>query len=286
MKKIVVTGSNGYIASLVMDVNKDKISFIPLYRKDVDLSNPFAVREYFSTLDFDVCFHTAANATTKICEEQPELTHRINVESSIAIADICKAKKAKLIFISTEQVFNNQDGAPFTEDSIPNSVSVYGNHKIEVEEYLKANNDDYVILRFSWMMGLSYPQVKESPNIVRNVLNAISKGCPTKFTVNECRGMTYAYNFALNFDRIIDLPTGIYHYSNINNMSTYESACYVANKLGCTNVDKYILPDYDRYAEHFRDYRLDSTKLNDLGIITTTFEDDVDQLLKDFGFIK
>ena len=62
----------------------------------------------------------------------------------------------------------------------------------------------------SWMLGMSRPGIKASPNIIRNVMNAMFYQTPTKFTVNEIRGMTYAQKLADVFDKIIDcLPVSI-----------------------------------------------------------------------------
>ena len=72
-KKLVITGANGYIASLVALYNADRFDIVPVTRADVDLSDPDAVRAYFSALDFDLLFHTAAVATTALCENEPEM---------------------------------------------------------------------------------------------------------------------------------------------------------------------------------------------------------------------
>lgn len=68
-------------------------------RKDADLTNPEDVKKFVASQDFDICFHTAANATTAFCNEHPDLVHKINVESTQAIIDCCKEKGAKLIFV-------------------------------------------------------------------------------------------------------------------------------------------------------------------------------------------
>ena len=64
MKRMVITGASGYLASLIQLYNKDEFEFIRVSRRDVDYSKPEEVSRYFSSLDFDVLFHTAANATT------------------------------------------------------------------------------------------------------------------------------------------------------------------------------------------------------------------------------
>lgn len=81
-------------------------------------------------------------------------------------------------------------------------------------------------------MGLSYPGIKASPSIIKNVMNALINHTPTLFTVNEKRGMTYAKHLATQFDKITELEPGIYHVASKNTMTTYESAKYIAKALG------------------------------------------------------
>ena len=89
MKTILVTGANGYIASYVRKENHHKFNWITMTRKDADLSKPEEVEAFLKDKQFDICFHTAANATTAVCEENPELAHKINVESTQKIIVSC-----------------------------------------------------------------------------------------------------------------------------------------------------------------------------------------------------
>lgn len=73
-QKVLVTGSRGYLASLVSLYNQDTFEFVGVSRKDVDYSNPAEVKAFFSAQEFDLLFHTAANATTADCENDPEGT--------------------------------------------------------------------------------------------------------------------------------------------------------------------------------------------------------------------
>lgn len=288
MKKIAITGANGYLASLIQDLNQENFEFIPVTRKEVDLTNPEAVTKFFESLAVDVVFHTAARTQTADCEANPLETHKVNVESAINIAKVCQQKGARFIFLSTEQVFNQRtQGAPYGEDTPVASTSIYGQQKIEVEQYLLEQQMDAVILRLSWMMGLAYPGVKSSPNIIKNVMNALFYQQPTNFTVNEKRGLTYAKNLAEQLAKLVELPAGIYHFSSQNDRSTYEAARYIAMILGFEEavIERYILPDHTRYAEQFRDLSLATDKIAQQGVAISTFEKDVTDCLRDFGWM-
>lgn len=287
MKTILVTGANGYLANYVYRENKDEFNWIKMTRKDADFSNPGEVRKFIEKQDFDICFHCAANASTAICEDNPQLANKINVESTKVIVDICKEKNARLIFCSSEQVFNGKENlGPFKEEEMPEAVSVYGQNKIDCEKYIHSQGIDAVILRFSWMMGLSFDNIKASASIVKNVMNAVIKQEPTLFTCNEKRGMTYAKYFAKQFKAISNLPSDTYHVCCQNEFTTYQAACYIAEQLGCKQeiIDQIILPNHKRYEDRFRDYRLDASKLTCYGITFGTFKENVDELLSDFNW--
>lgn len=287
MKRIAITGANGYIASLVQLYNGNKFEFVRVSRRDVDYTHPEQVRSYFQNLDFDLVFHTAANATTAACEGDPHGTHLVNCDSAIEIAKVCQERGKRIIFISTEQIFNGKTvPGPFAEDEEPVSVTAYGQQKAEVDAWMRANMDDYVILRFSWMFGLPLPHVKPSPGIVSNTLKALRTKTPTLFTVNEKRCMTYTQRLADQFPQVTQLPSGVYHFASQNDLCTYDCARLVARKFGASEeeIAAYILPNHDRYADRFRDFRLDNAKALAAGLELGTFEDDVDRCLADFGW--
>jgi len=284
--RILITGSSGFLGSLFTTYLAGKHEFICPKREDIDFSNPQLVYDYFMQQDFDVCFHLAANGQTKICEENPELTHKINTQTTNEIAKVCKEKKARLIFFSTEQVYNGQSQGPFTEEIPPKSITNYGLQKIEAEQFITSNLDDYLILRLSWMFGLSSKNIKASPNIIKNVLTALLYRQATLFTLHEHRCMTYAYNLVENFGNILNAPSGILHFATTNTFTTYDAAKYIAKQLKFNeeDIEKYILYDLQRYADSPRDYRLDNTKALKQGFVLGSFEDDVKNCLSDFGY--
>ena len=292
-QRVAITGANGYLASLVQRYNADRFDFVRVSRHDVDYTKPDDVAEFFKNLDFDLLFHTAANATTAECENDPHGTHLVNCDSAIEIAKVCEARGKRMLFISTEQLFNGKsEPGPFTEDVEPSCVTRYGQQKAEVDAWLRENSSDHVTLRLSWMFGMAMPGVRPSPGIVGNVLKALRTQAPTKFTVNEKRCMTYAQHLADNFANICELPSGTYHFAAANGsnasdgLNTYECAKMVARSLGYSEdtIGRLILPNPDRYSDSFRDFRLDASKLAGYGIELGTFESNVDRCLGDFGW--
>ena len=286
MERILVTGARGYLASLAQLYNAGRYEFVRVSHTDVDFRDPTGVERFFREKDFDVCLHMAADATTAHCEQDPEGTHRVNTESAIAIARVCRERGKRVVFISTEQCFNASSGeAPFSEDDEQASTTRYGQQKMEADAWIREHLDDYLILRFSWMFGLALPGVRPSPNILTNVMSVLRSGEPAAFRVHERRNMTYAQRFASQLPQILALPSGAYHFASQNGRTTYETARLVAERLGCSaaELDRLILPDEKTYAERPRDFRLASEKIQAAGIELGTFEEDLDACLRDFG---
>lgn len=281
--KIAITGANGYLAKLIMHSNKD-INFIKISHSQVDFSNKQELSNYISNLDFDVFCHFAAICDTKTCEEQEKYTNAINYDAVKIISDICQNKNKKLLFLSTEQVFNNTNyNSPITENAVPNSCTNYGNQKLNSEAYISSNNDNYVILRLSWMFGFDFDNIKSSHNIYMQVKNALVNKEAYKFKCNEKRSLTYAQNLANNFKSILKLNTGIYHFAANNDLSTYEAAVYIAKALGYDKayIDQYILKDKISYQYNPRYIVLNNEKLKANNIIIDNFKDQVIQCIND-----
>ena len=295
--RVAITGARGYLASIIQIYNGDSFEFVPISRRDVDYLKPESVETYVRDLDFDLMLYMAANATTADCENDPERTHLVNCDSAIAIARACQDLGRRMTFISTEQLYNGKTvPGPFNEGTEPSCVTAYGQQKLEVDTWLRANASNYVTLRLSWMFGLAMPGVHPSPGILGNVLKALRTKTPTKFTVNEKRCMTYAQHLAEQFGAICELPSGTYHFASSNGtserdgLSTYEAARLIGEKLvesGIArreDVEAYILPNPDRYADRFRDFRLDSSAIQSQGIELGTLESDIERCLSDFGW--
>ncbi len=287
MKRIIITGANGFIASMIRHYNQDRYEFEAVTRKEVDFLKPETVYPYLMNRKFDVLVHTAANAQTEFCAKNPELSHAVNMESAVQAALAAKEQNARFVFLSTEQVFNGcSDSGPFKETDEVNCVTNYGLQKIETEQFIRENLNDYIILRLSSMFGMAMPGIKPSSNFLMRTWNAIRTETPAAFTPNEQRGMTYVLPLAEQFEKILALPSDIYHVTSVNNRTTYELCRYIGEQLGYSEevISKYILSDDQRYADRFRDYRLDPSRLQSFGIDFGTVEENIDRCLKDFGW--
>ena len=285
MEKILVTGAGGFLASRFYDFFKDKYHIIPLKRNDLDITEENKVIQLIKEIKPDYVLHTAAIADTGKCEENKEASFNINVQGSKNIAKGCSLVGAKLLHLSTEQIFNgNRAQGPYNEESLPVPNTAYGKHKLQAETEVSSILEEAWLLRLTWLFGFPERLKKVNPNIVCNVLSAALKGKTLELPVNEFRGMTYVYDLLKNIPNIIEVPYGTYHTGSENDLSTYHTAEIVVKELGLSyRMSAIIHKDEDRFKELPRDIRISNKKLKSLGIEFLSTEEAIRQCINDFG---
>lgn len=285
MTKILLTGANGFFASRFYTYYKSKYEILPLSHKDLDITAESKCLEIFQTFKPDYVIHTAAIADTGLCERNPELSYEINVKGSINIAKACNITKSKLVYLSSEQIFNgNTESGPYDENHIATPNTIYGKHKLLAEDQLEGIIDQLWILRLTWMFGFPEKNCKVNSNILCNVVSSVLKDTKIKLPANEFRGMTYVYDLIENFHKIFNLPFGTYHTGSENNLSTYDIAFLILKEIGIDQkAGTYLEKDTKRYSESPRDLRISNHKLRNYGIILPETKDGIKNCLNDFN---
>ena len=286
MVRILLTGANGFFASRFYTYYKNKYEILPLTHCDLDITDARKCLEIIQNFKPDFVIHTAAIADTGLCERNPELSYEINVKGSINIAKACSFTKSKLIYLSSEQIFNgNLESGPYNENDIPIPNTVYGKHKLQAENELKAITDELWILRYTWLFGFPEKNCKVSSNIIWNLVSSVLKDKKIKVPINEFRGMTYIYDLIENFHKILDIPYGTYHTGSENDLSTYDIALFILKELGLElKSDKYLQKDTEKFKGHPRDLRISNSKLKYYAIIFPKTEDGIKNCLSDFNY--
>ncbi len=96
--------------------------------------------------------HAGALTHVDYCEEHPEESYRQTVQSTINVLQLAKAFSAKVIYVSTDYVFDGKSG-PYDEEAIPNPINVYGKHKLKAEQLIQKDSSDHLILRITNVYG-------------------------------------------------------------------------------------------------------------------------------------
>ncbi|MFD3157851.1 SDR family oxidoreductase [Haloimpatiens sp. FM7330] len=284
MKKVLLTGGNGFFCTRFASHYKDKYEILSLGKKELDVTDEKQVLDTIMKFNPDYVIHAAAIAVTDYCNEHPDIAYKINVKGSLNIAKACKEVNAKLVFISSEQVFNgNIESGPYDEFHKPVPNTVYGQNKLEAENLLKEIIEELWIVRFTWLFDLPERGLNINANIMWNTVKSILKGEKIKAPVNEYRGMTYAKEVVEVFDKIFEIPYGTYHLGSKNDLSRYEVVKLIFEEMGLSErIDELLFKDSEKYKENPRDIRLNTDKLKQYGIEFKDTNEGIKQCITDY----
>lgn len=185
----------------------EKMPYIPL-----DITDADAVRRVLENVQPDVVVHCAAWTAVDLAEEEEkqETVRAVNAEGTRNIAVLCRELGAKMVYISTDYVFNGEGQEPWQPDCKDYSpLNVYGRTKLEGELAVSESLDKYFIVRIAWVFG------KSGKNFIRTMLN-VGKNHDRLTVVNDQIGTpTYTYDLArLLVDMIETEKYGYYHATN------------------------------------------------------------------------
>ena len=226
----------------------------------LDITNAKAVEKTITELHPDVIVHCAAWTAVDAAEEKKDLVMKINVDGTQNIANAAKAIDAKMVYISTDYVFNGQGTTPWDPDCKDYApLSVYGESKLGGELAVSKTLDKYFIVRIAWVFGLN------GNNFIKTMLK-VGKTHDTVKVVNDQIGTpTYTLDLArLLVDMIETEEYGYYHATNEGGYISwydftkeiYKQAGYTTNVLPVTTAEYGI----SKAARPFNS-RLDKSKL-------------------------
>lgn len=232
----------------------------------LDITDRAAVAETIGRIAPDAVIHcagwTAVDAAE--AEDKQELVRRINVDGTQYIADACKEQGCKMLYLSTDYVFDGKGTTPWTPDCRSYAaLNVYGQSKLDGEQAVANTLSKYFIVRIAWVFGLN------GNNFVKTMLN-IGKKLDTLRVVNDQVGTpTYTIDLSrLLVDMVETEKYGYYHATNEGGyISWYEFACEIFRQAGYpTKVVPVTTVEYgqSKAARPFNS-RLDKSKLVEMG---------------------
>jgi dTDP-4-dehydrorhamnose reductase len=263
--KILVTGSNGQLGSelKLLSALYQTFDFTFIDVEEVDLTRAEAIRNYFAGKNFNFLIHCAAYTAVDKAEEEPQLAYAINAEAVKTLAEICAEKKIRMIYISTDYVFDGEANQPLAETARPNPVSVYGKSKLAGENHVLSVLSDAFIIRTAWVYSTF------GKNFVKSIRHLASQRESLGVVCDQIGTPTYAYDLASAVLQIVDAlaqgnpaEPGIYHYSNEGVTSWYDFAYFLVNesKLDC-KVQPISTAQYKTAAARPKFSLLDKSKI-------------------------
>jgi dTDP-4-dehydrorhamnose reductase len=232
MGKLVITGGSGLLGSKIVKLARKDYEVIPLHKTKplhsnsikLDITDATEVLNLFSKLKLDAVIHTASETNVDKCETEKEHAWKINVEGTRNIALAYRKANAKLVYISTDYVFDGEKGL-YNEEDKPNPINYYGVTKLEGENQVIHHCKNYAILRTSVLYGW-HPWKQ---NFVTWTINQLKQNKEITVVEDHYNTPTLADNLAETIIEAVqkDLQ-GLYHASGSERISRYEFARQIA----------------------------------------------------------
>jgi len=259
--RVAIFGATGMLGQALLRQWKDD-EIVPLGSAQADIRNPDQVQRAIEKAKPDWTVLAAAYTDVDGCEINPTLASAVNTHGAMNVAKAAALAGSKLVFISTDYVFDGKNTSPYETNHARNPINAYGRSKADAEEKLAEILPDCCMVRTSWLFG---PGGKCFPDTILKVA-ATRKEIEV---VNDQRGCpTYTFDLA---DAIVRLcrsdAKGIVHCTNAGDCTWFDFAQEIIRQAGLTTAVKPTTSDkYVRPAERPKYSVLSAASLHGYGI--------------------
>ena len=251
----------------------------------LDITNSDAVAKTLTEIAPDAVIHCAAWTAVDLAEDEDkvEKVRAINAGGTQNIASVCKALDCKMVYISTDYVFDGQGNTPWQPDCKDyKPLNVYGQTKLEGELAVANTLEKYFIVRIAWVFGLN------GKNFIKTMLNVGKNHDTVRVVCDQIGTPTYTYDLSrLLADMVESEKYGYYHATNEGGyISWYDFTCEIFRQAGyTTKVVPVTTAEYglSKAARPFNS-RLDKSKLVENGFVPLpTWQDALSRYLKEIA---
>jgi dTDP-4-dehydrorhamnose reductase len=226
---ILLTGGSGQVGSQVkklLDLNE--IPYLSPTSKEFPLDNHLEIIHYLSINYFTTIIHLAAETDVDFCEMNPNLAFERNSKSVAVIADYCVKNSKKVIYLSSSAVLSGGSSFLHPENSAYFPSNVYGASKMRGEIAILESPVEHLIIRASWMLGIS----TKGPKFAQIIYERISEGESVSAVFDKFGSLTSTKRLAEFIVKNLEFnKSGIVHVASKTPCSRYEIAKFIANYL-------------------------------------------------------
>ena len=259
--RVLVTGVKGQLGYDVMNELAGRgHEGIGVDIQEMDITDAASVEKVITEAAPDAVIHCAAYTAVDAAEDNVDLCRRVNAGGTENIAKVCKSLNCKMMYISTDYVFNGQGTRPWEPDDAREPLNVYGQTKYEGELAVEAL-EKFFIVRIAWVFGVN------GKNFIKTMLNLGKTRDHLTVVADQIGSPTYTYDLArLLVDMIETDKYGRYHATNEGLCSWYEFACEIFKQAGMNVTVSPVTSDqYPAKAKRPMNSRMDKSKLDEMG---------------------
>lgn len=284
--KILGTGLTGLLGSRIVNVLQNKYTFENISTSTgVDITDKEKIVDVITSSEASIVLHLAAKTDVDGCEKDKELQEesdawKINVEGTRNIAFACKQSGKKLLYVSTDFVFDGEKeaGDYYRENDTPNPINWYGITKYNGEQSVQ-ELESYVIIRLAYPYGNVNSPKKD---FVRAILSRLETDQPVQGVTDHIFCPTFIDNIVHVFEKLIDVEAeGIFHAVGSEALTPYDAALLIATEFGY-NTDKIGKVTREEFfrgrAQRPFNLALSNDKIQQLGISMDTFAQGIKKL--------
>lgn len=264
--RVLVTGAKGQLGTDVMaELKSNNIEAVGIDREELDIVDAKACEEFFDKANaekrIDAVIHCAAYTAVDKAEDEQELSYNINALGTKNIATACKKFDMKLMYISTDYVFNGQGERPWEPDDEREPLNVYGRTKYEGELFVEEITKKYFIVRIAWVFGIA------GNNFIKTMLKLAKERDSLTVVDDQIGSPTYTADLSKLLVSMIQTDKyGRYHATNEGYCSWYEFAKEIFKVAGVTiNVAPVDSSAYPAKAKRPANSRMEKKKLDEMG---------------------
>lgn len=218
--RAAVTGAQGQLGKDMVECLENKgYDVLGFGKSDLDITNYEQAKDILTRYKPDVIIHAAAYTKVDLAETEADVAYNINGYGSRNLAVIAENLGAKLVYVSTDYVFDGQGSTPYDEFQETSPVNIYGKSKLIGEQFVEQFHSRFFIVRTSWVYGI------HGNNFVKTMLKLAEDKDSLSVVSDQVGCPTYTKDLAACIEQLIQTEKyGIYHVSNSGSCSWFEFA--------------------------------------------------------------
>jgi dTDP-4-dehydrorhamnose reductase len=289
--KILILGANGQLGSdLIRRVQSSpaKAELLPVYRRDLDVSDLDAIPRVLSQYAFDVLINCTSYHKTDEVENRATEAMLINAHAVRALAQVCKVTGARFVHVSTDYVFGGERDRPYVETDCARPLNVYGASKLLGENLaLREHAESTLIVRVASLFGVAGASGKGG-NFVETMLRMAKEKRELRVVNDVSMSPTSTADAA---DVTVSLlergaPPGIYHIVNSGGATWFEFAQQIIRQVGmCARVTSVTSEEFPTVAVRPRYSVLDNSKAGAIVGAIPSWDQALERYLKAKGHL-